>query len=198
MSVILQPASEADFPAVVDLMNFAFRGNGAVASWNIEADFIDGDRTTLATLRDELAQSPGKDLLLLREEGHGSLQGCVLLEPSAEGTWYLGSLAVDPRLQRTGLGRRLLEAAEQWAADHGATTIRMKVVNVRSALIAWYERRGYLLTGETHPFPYEDHRFGTPCRMDLAFVLLQKSIVYAFGPPPERGWESPVPAGEKQ
>lgn len=179
MPLPLQPASEADLPEVVDLMNFAFRGTGPVASWNTEADYIEGNRTTLATLRDELAQSPRAILLLLRDGDCGSLQGCVLLEPAAEGVWYLGSLTVDPSLQREGLGRRLLEAAEQWAANYDATTIRMKVVNVRNTLIAWYERRGYFLTGETQPFPYGDHRFGKPLRTDLAFVVLQKSIDHA-------------------
>ncbi len=38
----------------------------------------------------------------------------------------------------------------------------MTVVNVREALIAWYERRGYQRTGETRPFPYGDNRYGTP------------------------------------
>lgn len=179
MPLPLHPASEADLPEVINLMNFAFRGTGPVASWNTEADSIDGNRTTFAILRDELAQSPRAILLLLRDEDYGSLQGCVLLEPMTEGVWYLGSLTVDSSLQRVGLGRRLLETAEQWAANHGATTIRMKVVNVRDTLIAWYERRGYFLTGETHPFPYGDHRFGKPRRTDLAFVVLQKSIDHA-------------------
>ena len=29
----------------------------------------------------------------------------------------------------------------------------LSVVSVRAELIAWYERRGYRLTGETQPFP---------------------------------------------
>ena len=52
----------------------------------------------------------------------------------------------------------------------------MSVVNVRATLIAWYQRRGYVLTGETQPFPYDDQRFGRPLRNDLSFVLLEKQI----------------------
>jgi hypothetical protein len=52
----------------------------------------------------------------------------------------------------------------------------MTVVNVRDTLIAWYERRGYTLTGESQPFPYGDERFGRPLRDDLSFVVLQKDI----------------------
>ena len=54
--------------------------------------------------------------------------------------------------------------------------MRMKVVSVRDTLTAWYERRGYHLTGETSPFPYGDTRFGSPRRDDLCFVVLEKSL----------------------
>ena len=54
--------------------------------------------------------------------------------------------------------------------------MRMTVVNVRDTLIAWYQRRGYTLTGETKPFPYGDNRFGKPLRNDLHFVVLQKEL----------------------
>jgi hypothetical protein len=54
--------------------------------------------------------------------------------------------------------------------------IRLKVVNARDTLIAWYVRRGYRLTGETLPFPYDDGRFGSPRRSDLTFIILDKTI----------------------
>ena len=46
----------------------------------------------------------------------------------------------------------------------------------RDTLIAWYERRGYALTGETKPFPYDDPLFGLPQRPDLEFVVLEKRL----------------------
>ncbi|HUN84305.1 MAG TPA: hypothetical protein VMU48_07990 [Terracidiphilus sp.] len=52
----------------------------------------------------------------------------------------------------------------------------MTVLNVRDALIAWYERRAYCRTGETKPFPYGDDRFGVPLRDDLQFVVLEKTL----------------------
>jgi hypothetical protein len=54
--------------------------------------------------------------------------------------------------------------------------MRLTVLNVREALIAWYQRRGYSLTGESEPFPYGDDRFGTPMREDLEFLVLQKTL----------------------
>ena len=88
----------------------------------------------------------------------------------------LGLLTVRPDLQDRHLGRSLLAEAETFARGRGASRICMTVVNVRSALIAWYERRGYTLTGEIKPFPYEDERFGKPLRDDLHFVVLEKSL----------------------
>ena len=170
----LRPATPTDLPTIAALMNKAFRGTGPNASWNTESPYIDGDRTSIAALQQELAEKPNAHLLIAEEAA--ILQGCVLLEPLTANTWYLGSLTVDPHLQNAGLGRQLLEAAEQWASQHGATTLQMTVVNVRDTLIAWYQRRGYHLTGEQHPFPYNDTRFGTPRRDDLSFVILEKQL----------------------
>ncbi len=57
------------------------------------------------------------------------------------GIWV--HFTVDPALQNSGFGRKLLCAAEEYAAVHGARRIEMTVVNVRETLIFWYERRGY-------------------------------------------------------
>jgi hypothetical protein len=53
--------------------------------------------------------------------------------------------------------------------------MEMQVIAQRDELIAWYERRGYALTGETRPFPYDEQRY-TPKREDLAFVVLAKGL----------------------
>ena len=75
------------------------------------------------------------------------------LSRSRTDVWYLGLLTVRPDLQNRQLGRTLLAAAEDFARERGAKQMRMTVVHVRDTLIAWYQRRGYALTGETEPFP---------------------------------------------
>jgi ribosomal protein S18 acetylase RimI-like enzyme len=171
MVIPLQLAKETDLPAIVALMNAAFRG---AEGWSFEAGYITGNRTTESLLREEIAG--GAHFLLARDGEPSVLQGCVSLKPLSPEVWYLGSLTVDPAMQNTGFGRKLLGAAEEYAALHGARTIEMTVVNVRDALISWYERRGYRRTGETRPFPYGDHRFGTPTRSDLEFVVFEKHL----------------------
>jgi ribosomal protein S18 acetylase RimI-like enzyme len=176
VSMVFSPAVEADYPAIVDLVNLAFRGSGPAASWNIESGIIEGKRLNESLLREDLAAKPGAHLLTHRDEAGGPILGTVWLYPAEDSAWYLGLLTVRPDLQDRQLGRQLLAAAEDFAKERGATSIRMTVVNVREALIAWYERRGYTLTGETQPFPYEDQRFGKPLREDLHFMVLEKKL----------------------
>lgn len=173
----LFPAAAEDLPAVAALVNSAYRGETSRQGWTTEADYLDGQRTDAATLAADLAATPGARLLTLRDAPGAELLGSVWLEPVGDGaTWYLGMLTVRPDLQDRQLGRSLLEAAEQAAAAAGARRVRMTVVSIRDTLIAWYQRRGYALTGETRPFPYEDERFGQPKRPDLAFVVLEKTL----------------------
>jgi GNAT superfamily N-acetyltransferase len=173
--MVLTPAIEADYPTIIDLVNLAYRGTGPSASWNIE-NFIEGQRLNESLLREELAAKPEAHLLAYRDEPDGPLLGTVLLDPETDGVWYLGLLTVQPDLQKRKLGRNLLADAEDFARQLGARRIQMTVVNVRDILIAWYERRGYTLTGEMRPFPYGDERFGRPLRDDLYFVVLEKDI----------------------
>jgi ribosomal protein S18 acetylase RimI-like enzyme len=173
--MLLKPAIEADYPEIIDLLNFAFRATGPSASWNVEAGVIEGQRIDDSLLREDLAK-PGAQLLIHRDEAKGALLGTVLLEARKDGVWYLGLLSIRPDLQKQHLGRTLLTAAEEFARERGARRIRMTVMHVRPTLIAWYERRGYTLTGETRPFPYSDKRFGKPLRDDLYFVVLEKEI----------------------
>jgi ribosomal protein S18 acetylase RimI-like enzyme len=170
----LREADAADLPAVVELVNRAYRGETSRAGWTNEAEYIDGERTSLEALAAEAAQSP-LGALLLAETSQG-LVGCVRIDPAGEGAWYLGMLTISPGLQAAGLGRRLLEAAEAAAQARGARRVRMTVVNIREGLIGWYERRGYRRTGELQPFPYDDARFGVPRRPDLAFAVLEREL----------------------
>jgi ribosomal protein S18 acetylase RimI-like enzyme len=174
--MLLKPAVEADYAAIINLVNLAFRGTGSSASWNTEAVFIEGQRLDDSLLRADLAAKPKAHLLIYRDNPDGPLLGTVLLDPKQNGVWYLGLLTVRPDLQNRQLGRALLAAAESFAKEHGACQIQMTVVNVRTTLIAWYERRGYTLTRETRPFPYGDNRVGKPLRDDLHFVVLEKDI----------------------
>ncbi len=171
------PISDDDVPAVAALMNRAYRGAGGTRGWAVETDYLAGDRTTTEVLRADRAARPDASLLKWLDGPGGSFSGCVWLEPLGGGVWYLGSFAIEPERQNGGLGRVMLAAAEDWVRERGGERMRMTVINLRGALIAWYLRRGYLRTGETEPFPYGDDRFGAPLGDDLCFVVLEKDLV---------------------
>jgi ribosomal protein S18 acetylase RimI-like enzyme len=171
--IVLVRAREEDHHEVVALANRAYRGAGG---WNAETGLIEGERTSLDFLRSDLAEDPEARLLIHRDSATGTLDACVRLAPKGSGIWHLGLLAVLPDLQARRLGRRVLAAAEDHVREHGGTTIRMGVVNLRDTLIAWYERRGYCRTGEQEAFPYGDERFGRPLRDDMSFVVLEKVL----------------------
>lgn len=170
----LYPAADDDLGPIAELVNGAYRGQAA--GWTHEGHYIQGPRTDARTLRRDLAAQSGARLLALREAPASPILGCVWLEPAAGGAWYLGLLTVRGDLQDQGLGRTLLQEAEAAVAAAGGRRVRMTVVNVRSELIAWYQRRGYAVTGEILPFPYEDCPFGVPVRPDLSFVALERVL----------------------
>ena len=169
-----RPAAPDDVPALHRLIESAYRGDSAKAGWTHEADLLGGQRTDEAELRDILADA---SRVLLLAEIDGVLTGCVQVAKQGEGLAYLGLLTVDPRRQAGGLGRWLIAAAEAEAIDRfGAPRMEMTVIRQRVELIAWYERRGYRLTGETRPFPLDDERFGLPQTRELEFVVLEKAL----------------------
>jgi GNAT superfamily N-acetyltransferase len=174
--MVLKPAVEADYAAIIELANVAYRKSGPGSSWNSESGLIEGQRLNESLLREDLETKVGAELLVYRDEPEGPVLGTVWMEPKGEGVWYLGLLTVRPDLQNRQLGRGVLAVAEDFARERGGRRIRMTVLSVRETLIAWYERRGYALTGETQPFPYGDERFGRPLMEGLYFVVMEKEI----------------------
>jgi GNAT superfamily N-acetyltransferase len=170
-------ATLADIPAAHALIESAYRGESAKAGWTHEADLLGGQRTDHDALADVI--NDPKQTLILGEDD-GALVGCVVVaDKGVRGDariGYLGMLTVNPALQAGGLGRRLIEVAEQHAREIGANVMEMTVVSRRAELVAWYERRGYALTGRKEPFPLDDPRFGLPRTRELEFVVMAKRL----------------------
>jgi ribosomal protein S18 acetylase RimI-like enzyme len=165
------PATLADVPTLNQLVNSAYRGEGAKEGWTTEADLIDGTRIDESILKG-LIERPDTTVLTYRE--NGNLLACVELRKEEE-KLYLGMLSVRPNLQGKGVGKKLLNAAEEYAHNNQCRTIYMSVISVRKELIEWYERHGYKLTGERKPFIAPDERWGIP-RTALEFVMMEKAL----------------------
>jgi len=133
----MRTAEPADAPAIARLVNAAFRS---------ERFFIDVDRTDPEKVRALLQK--GKSLMLFED---GVLAGCVYTELRGE-RGYFGLLAVDPQRQLSGIGTRLIVAAEQRCRSAGCRFMDLTFVNVRQELPAYYRQLGYIENG-TLPFP---------------------------------------------
>ncbi|MET9467380.1 GNAT family N-acetyltransferase [Streptomyces sp. NPDC006544] len=172
-ALTFRSAVEADIPALVELVESAYRGESSRAGWTTEADVLDGQRTDARGVAGIVAHPDG---MLLVVERAGELVSCCHLEHRGDHV-YFGMFAVRPGLQGGGLGKEVMAEAERRAREQwGAKEMRMTVISVREELIAYYVRRGYERTGEMSPFPYGDERFGVPLRPDLAFELLVKTL----------------------
>ena len=100
-----------------------------------------------------------KGTFLVAEKG-GAPVGCVYVEERGE-RGYFGLLAVDPAEHGKGLGRMLVEAAEDRFRRAGCRAVDISVVDLRTELPPFYRRLGYVETG-TAPFPDPERRPGGP------------------------------------
>lgn len=171
--ISFRPARINDCPELSTLVNSAYRGEGSKQGWTTEADLLDGQRTDPVSLAEMIGDERNVILLAIVNE---EIRGCVFLRRKC-GRAYLGMLTVKPDQQAGGLGKWILATAEYWVSSNwGLFTIEMTVIQKRQELLAWYERRGYRLTGQKEPFPYGNEKFGLPKVPDLEFVVLEKNL----------------------
>ena len=134
------------------------------AAFQVEMPFIEGDRTNAEVIRTYME----KGRFLLAKDS-GGLAGCVYVELRGN-RGYLGLLGVDPLRQGTGLGRKLMEAAENHFREKGCIAVDLRVISPRTPLFAFYHHLGYTETG-TAPFPPE-----VPTKVPCHFIYMSKSI----------------------
>jgi N-acetylglutamate synthase-like GNAT family acetyltransferase len=157
MSMEIRFAEESDLPALTALINHAFK---------VEAFFIVRDRL----IPEEALEYFRKGRFLLAEE-NGVLTGVVYVELRGDRS-YLGLLSVNPELQKTGLGRRLMAAAEEFAREMGSHHMDLTVVNLRTELPPFYRKLGYTENGTAPIRPEMVARVTQPCH----FIRMTKPL----------------------
>jgi ribosomal protein S18 acetylase RimI-like enzyme len=165
-------AQPNDIPALVSLLNSAYRGEESKRGWTTEANLIQGEERTDPDGLLDLIKTP-QAVFLKYESDAQQITGCVFLHKKQD-ELYLGMLAVSPLLQAKGIGKQLLIAAEEHAKNNNCRSINMRVVSARAELIAWYERHGYYDTGKKEAFDAKP-RFGIPVQ-PIEFIIMEKAI----------------------
>jgi GNAT superfamily N-acetyltransferase len=144
----IQPASRSDCAAMARLINSAF----AVET------FIEGGRTDEA----EILERMNKGEFLLGCDETGELTASVYVE--VRGTrGYFGMLAVDPQRQGNGLGRKMVEAAEEYCRGKGCTAMDLTVLSLRPELPPLYRKLGYAESGVEEFRPSRPLKPGFAC-----------------------------------
>ena len=157
LRVDIRFAEESDLPALLTLINRAFE---------VERSFKLEPRLDAHHTREYFH----KGHFLVAQDDAG-LAGCVFVELDGERA-CLGLLSVDPSRQKTGLGRQLTSAAEDFARGKGALRMELTVVNLRTDLPPFYRKLGYLEVGE-EPIPVEwASRINRPCH----FICMARSL----------------------
>jgi N-acetylglutamate synthase-like GNAT family acetyltransferase len=147
----IREAAADDLPALHRLIESAYRGDSARSGWTHEADLLFDPRITPEELSAIIA---GPSHAMLVAPSAAGLEGCVHVSDLGGGVAYLSLLAVSPARQAGALGKALIGAAETFAAwAFGAREMQLSAIDQRIELIAYYQRRGYVLTGEKRPFP---------------------------------------------
>ncbi|KAJ1494504.1 hypothetical protein T484DRAFT_1765686 [Baffinella frigidus] len=210
----IMEATPAFGDELTQVVNWAYRGNRGVQGWTGEMELLDGIRIApydmLMLLEKSQLEQDGLKVFVAYMEGEGVI-GCVKVErvsadeaeigmfsvdPSNQSERVsadeaeIGMFSVDPSNQSRGVGKLLLNQAENYAKKSlkaktasmmgyakkslKAKTASMMVLDVREDLIAWYVKRGYVGTGEKMEFP-KDANVGKPKR-ELQFEKYERAL----------------------
>jgi len=137
MAAELRPARAGDVDALLAIEEAVFRT----------------DKLSRASFRRLVASASAAVLVA---EADGQVAGyCILLFRANSSTARLYSIAVGPGRSGRGIGRMLLEAAEQEAQARGRRSLRLEVREDNPRAIAIYGQSGFQITGSQLDY-YED------------------------------------------
>jgi predicted GNAT family N-acyltransferase len=95
---------------------------------------------------DDLARERD-DLHLTIVDERDRLLGCLVLTPEGPETIRMRQVAIEPKHQRRGLGRRLVAFSEEVAVDRG---FREMTMHARATAVPFYEGLGYTIDGDEY------------------------------------------------
>jgi ribosomal protein S18 acetylase RimI-like enzyme len=116
---------DGDFDQIVALWHAA----GVARPWNDPARDI------------AFARRDDHSTILVAEQAGRIVASAMLGEDGHRGWVYY--VAVDPALQGSGLGRRIMDAAEAWLVARGVWKVQLLVREDNRRVVDFYERLGY-------------------------------------------------------
>jgi len=164
----LEKAHKDQVREICDLVNLAYRGK---EGWTRETDILQGNRATHSEIESSFSNP---DTHLFVSKKNNQLVSCICVEKEKANA-YIGLFAVHPKLQGKGVGKYILKITEKFILEElGISKFTMVVVSQRPELISYYERRGYVRTGNIEDYPLHLN-VGIPKAKGLTVELLEKS-----------------------
>ncbi len=164
-------ATLADVAELAVLIERAYRGPEAAKGWTNEAEILTGPRSSPQEIEALIRDADSR--ILVAFDGDRPV-GSALLQKHGEGA-YFGMFAIDPDMQGSGLGKLMMARCEMVVRElWNAAYLKLTVISLRDKLIQWYERRGFIQTGEQEPFPF-DTASGA-LRTDFHLTVLRKPL----------------------
>ncbi len=105
----------------------------------------DAELSTVASRLLRLLARSDQQLLVADDGGRaiGWIHMVITEYVEADAFVVIGGLVVDREYRKQGIGRRLLIRAEEWAAQHGCSLVRLSSNVTRVEAHGFYERAGY-------------------------------------------------------
>jgi GNAT superfamily N-acetyltransferase len=100
-------------------------------------------------LADRSDLSDAAAIFVAIDDGRWVGMGAGRWDDRDRGIAHLWSMWVDPSARRAGLGERLVGAVRGWARARGARFLRLGVIEDPADAGSFYERLGFVRTGET-------------------------------------------------
>lgn len=171
LNLVFSIATHQDASEIAELVNRAYRPEPGTGGWTHEANLIQGFRTSKEQV---VALMRSGSVVLILRRAH-LIVACVQVSHADTAT-YIGMLASHPRLQGFGYGSLMLKEAERYASfSAGTKMLQISVIEIRTELIAFYEKRGYRRTGIAYPYPLTG-AFGMPVVNGIMVLDMTKAI----------------------
>ncbi|KAF5001185.1 hypothetical protein FGRMN_1209 [Fusarium graminum] len=168
-------ATTDDALRIQDIIHAAFRFTDASIEWIGSPELAVTFDLPINIIMDRII---GQDnvFLVASDTPDGPIIGCVNVFKKTPSFGRLALLAVDPTLQRSGLGRKLVAYGEEYLTrEFGVRKIGLNALWTRKQLIQWYEKQGYVKTGEVTKMPPDRRAFGKP-EEEILLVEMEKDF----------------------
>jgi GNAT superfamily N-acetyltransferase len=151
------PARDADRVRLAELVNAAF----------FVYPFMSGPRTS----PEGIAEECGDDANFVLAMHGGATRACAMVRPALGIEWgvepvpaaatdpcalYLGLVAVEPAIRKSGLGKRLVAESERAASERGGRAMVLGTL-AEMGNVTYYEALGYRSLAQ---YPYETGHWG--------------------------------------